>query len=109
MHVEEYRFFVTEVKTLEAENGALKRVLALERASFDAVIQAADEADRTRREERAEFEAQVQALGARVNTLERQARGETLSKWIPGVIGGVRLFHGEPEAVVGLGWKIPLW
>jgi hypothetical protein len=103
MHVDEYRFFATRVKTLEAETASLKDILARERASFDAVAQAAKEADNARRDERVAFEV-------RLKDLERQiAKGNT-SRWLPGIIAGGGLSsRGDVEGIIGLGWKVPIW
>jgi hypothetical protein len=102
MHVDEYRFFITRIKTLEAENKSLHRVLSLERASFDEVIEAAKAANNARIEER-------EASEERIKTLETQVRQYKAIQWIPGVIGGGGVTTGgKVEGFVGIGWKFNL-
>ena len=102
MHVDEYRFYITRIKELESENDGLGRTLARERASFDVVAKAAEDADKARQEERAGYEARIQAL-------EGVIRKEKSKNLFPGIIAGGRWNGGEAEGVIGLGWKGPLW
>jgi hypothetical protein len=103
MHADEYRFFITRIKTLEAENNSLHRVLKLERASFDEVIDAVKAANQARLEER-------EAAEARIETLEAWIKRYKAARWIPGVIGGGGVTTGgDFEGFVGLGWKFNLW
>ena len=39
MEEADYRFFITRIKTLEAENAALNKSIADERASFDVYVE----------------------------------------------------------------------
>ena len=97
MQLDDYRFFITRVVALEAETKDLRRALAVERASFDELIQASKQADRARLAERAAYERRVKAMSRR--------------KWLPGVIGGVAPSRGGSgvQGVIGLGWKVNLW
>jgi hypothetical protein len=103
MHVDEYRFFITRVKMLEAETESLNRVLKLERASFDEVANAVRVADAARLKER-------EAFADRIAALEALVRRYKSSQWILGVIGGGGVTAGgELEGFVGLGWKLSPW
>jgi hypothetical protein len=103
MHVEEYRFFITRIKTLEAENESLHHVLKLERASFDEVTDAAKAANEARLEER-------EAADSQIKKLETWIKHYKAAQWQPGVIGGGGVTTGgDVEGFVGVGWKMDLW
>ena len=101
MEEADYRFFITKIETLSAENEALKRVLADERASFDvyaanvqAERKARTELDRLNAEKAARLQKQIEALKRR--------------QYWPGVIigGGVGTDGDGVQGVIGLGWKV---
>jgi hypothetical protein len=103
MHVNEYRFFIMRIKTLEAGNEALKQVLQAERASSDEVIDAMKAANDVRLKER-------EASEARIATLEAWIKRYKTAQWIPGIIsGGGISTGGDIEGFIGIGWKIDLW
>ena len=103
MHIDEYRFFITQIKTLEVEAAGLKRALAEERASLDILAAAADDADTARLEER-------RAADARIKKLETDLKDCKRRQWLPGVIGGGGITgSGKAEGVIGLGWKIDIF
>jgi hypothetical protein len=103
MHVDEYRFFITRIKTLEVENESLYRILKQERTSFDEVIDTVKAANEARREERA-------AAEARIETLEAWVKYYKAAQRMPGIIGGGGITTGGGvEGFVGLGWKFNLW
>jgi cob(I)alamin adenosyltransferase len=102
MHADEYRFFITHIQTLAAENTVLKRVLSEERASFDVFVTGAEAAMFARLEERKAADKAIKELEDRISALQRRKR-------LPGVIGGAGVRHGGVEAVIGLGWKIELF
>ena len=52
MEEADYRFFITKIETLQAENAALKDALSNERASFDVYIAAVQQERKLRFEER---------------------------------------------------------
>lgn len=96
MEESEYRFFVTEIQTLRAENAALKKTIETERADQDAHF-AGIEA------ERAAKDKLIAELRAKINRLLK-------ARMFPGIIaGGGMTTRGEAEGVVGIGWKIDLW
>lgn len=96
MEESEYRFFVTEIQTLRAENAALKSTIEKERADQDAHF-AGIEA------ERAAKDKLIAELRAKINRLLK-------ARMFPGIIaGGGMTTRGEAEGVVGIGWKIDLW
>lgn len=96
MEEQEYRFFITRIRELEAENTSLREVLIRERASHDAYVVSVDR-------ERAAWGELRAALMRKIARYENRV-------WIPGVIlGGGATTRGELEGVVGLGWKIDLW
>lgn len=95
MEESEYRFFVTEIQTLRAENAALKKTIETERADQDAHF-AGIEA------ERAAKDKLIAELRAKINRLLK-------ARMFPGIIaGGGMTTRGEAEGVVGIGWKIDL-
>ena len=96
MEEAEYRFFVTEIHTLRAENAALKKTIETERADQDAHIAGIET-------ERAANARLVAELRAKIDRLLR-------ARMFPGIIaGGGMTTRGEAEGVVGIGWKIDLW
>lgn len=100
MEEADYRFFITRIKTLEAENAALMKTIAEERASFD-VYASSVRAERTlHAEQSALYEQRIEQLSWRIRRLNRQ-------KALPGLlVGGGMSTHGDLEGFVGIGWKI---
>lgn len=96
MEESEYRYFVTEIQTLRAENAALKKTIDTERADQDAHFAGIET-------ERAANARLVAELRAKIDRLLR-------ARLYPGIIaGGGMTTRGEAEGVVGIGWKIDLW
>ena len=96
MEESEYRFFVTEIQTLRAENAALKKTIETERADQDAHFAGIET-------ERGANARLVAELRAKIDRLLR-------ARLYPGIIaGGGMTTRGEAEGVVGIGWKIDLW
>jgi chromosome segregation ATPase len=109
MHVDEYQWYITRIKTLDTEVASLKDVLKRERASFDEVADTAEKADKARQEEREAAKARIRELEASVAALEKTVKRYRDARWIPGVIGGGGVgTNGDAEGFVGLGWKIDL-
>ncbi len=96
MEEADYRLLITEIRTLKAENAALKRVVEKERADQNEYMVRVSL-------ERQAKEALVDAHKIRIDRLTRQ-------KWSPGIIAGVGgTWDGNVQGVVGIGWKIDLW
>jgi hypothetical protein len=92
----EYRYFVTEIQTLRAENAALRKTIETERADQDAHFAGIET-------ERAAKDKLIAELRAKINRLLK-------ARMFPGIIaGGGMTTRGEAEGVVGIGWKIDLW
>lgn len=92
----EYRFFITEIQTLRAENAALKSTIEKERADQDAHFAGIET-------ERAAKDKLIAELRAKIDRLLK-------ARMLPGIIaGGGMTTRGEAEGVVGIGWKIDLW
>ena len=103
MHADEYRWFITRIKTLEAQETSLRKVIQIERASFDELAWHVTSADKARKAERL-------AADSRIKELEAQVRAYGRKKWIPGVVaGGGPTTGGGVQGFVGLGWKVDLW
>ena len=103
MHVDEYRFFITRIRALEAETASLKRVLADERESVGELIKLLNDADDARLDERLASDARIRELEEQVRTYERK-------KWAPGIVaGGGATGDGRMNGFLGLGWKIDVW
>ena len=100
MEEADYRFFITRIKALEAENAALTKAIAEERSSFDVYASSVQEERKLRAEQAALYERRVDELSEDVRRLKRQ-------KALPGVlVGGGMNTKGNLEGFVGLGWKI---
>ena len=98
MEEADYRFFITKIEALQAENAALKNVLANERASFDVYAADVRQERRLHSEERKLLEEKYsQNLAA----IRRQ-------RYIPSLIfgGGVGTEGNGAQAFIGLGWKV---
>lgn len=104
MHVDEYRWYITRIKTLEAENTSLNKILIMERVSFDELAQEVASADQARQKERS-------AATSRIKELEAQVRAYNDKKWIPGVVagGGSTTSGSNVQGFIGLGWKVDIW
>ena len=100
MEEADYRFFITRIKTLEAETAALTKAIAEERSSFDVYVSSV-QAERTLHAEQvALHEQRIEQLSWRIRRLNRQ-------KVLPGLlVGGGMSTHGDLEGFVGIGWKI---
>ena len=103
MEETDYRFFITRIEitrieTLQAENTALKDVLAGERASFDVYIATVQQERKLRSEERKLLE---ESLSRKMASVRRQ-------RYIPSLIfgGGVGTEGNGAQAFIGLGWKV---
>ena len=100
MEEADYRFFITRIKALEAENAALTKAIAEERSSFDVYASSVQEERKLRAEQAALYERRVDELSEDVRRLKRQ-------KALPGIlVGGGMNTKGNLEGFVGLGWKI---
>lgn len=100
MHPDEYRFFITRIKTLEAEAASLKEMLVREREAFDELATKAMALE-------VAVEAEREAWGIRIRELEGTIKSNRASQWCPGVIlGGGPSTGGGIQGVIGLGWKI---
>ena len=97
MEEADYRFFITRITTLEAENASLKDVLKSERASFDIYMTAVQRERKLHSEERKLIEEKYSKNLAAIN---RQ-------RYIPSLIfGGVGTEGNGAQAFIGLGWKV---
>ena len=98
MEEADYRFFITRITSLEAENTALKKVLEYERASFDVYIASVQQERKLHSEERQLLEKR---LSEKLASVRRQ-------RYIPSLIfgGGVGSEGNGAQAFVGLGWKV---
>lgn len=96
----DYRFFITRIKALEAENAALTKTITEERSSFDVYVSSV-RAERTLHAEQATlYEQRIEQLSWKIRRLNRQ-------KALPGLlVGGGMSTHGDLEGFVGIGWKI---
>lgn len=101
MEEADYRFFITKIETLTAENEALKRVLSDERASFDVYVSNV-QAERKARTELDRLNAE------KIARLEKQAERMKRRQYWPGLIvgGGYGTDGDGVQGVVGLGWKV---
>jgi len=100
MEEADYRFFITRIKALEAENAALTKAIAEERSSFDVYVSNVQEERKLHAEQTALYERRVDELSEDVRRLKRQ-------KALPGIlVGGGMNTKGNLEGFVGLGWKI---
>ena len=96
MEEADYRFFITEIQVLRAENAALRKSLDQERADQDLHFAGLAK-------ERAAKDALIEELRAKITRLLR-------ARAYPGIIlGGGLTSGGRGEGVVGLGWKLDLW
>ena len=93
-----YRFFITKIETLQAENAALKDALANERASLDVYIANVQQERKLHSEER---ELMEKRLNEKLSAIRRQ-------RYIPSLIfgGGVGTDGSGAQAFIGLGWKV---
>ena len=98
MEEADYRFFITRITTLEAENTALKKAIESERASFDVYIANVQQERKLRSEERQLLEKH---LNEKLFAIRRQ-------RYIPSLIfgGGVGTEGNGAQAFIGLGWKV---
>ena len=98
MEEADYRFFITKIETLQAENAALKDALSNERASFDVYIAAVQQERKLRFEERQLLEKR---FNEKMSAIRRQ-------RYIPSLIfgGGVGTEGDGAQAFIGLGWKV---
>ncbi len=98
MEESDYRFFITKIETLQAENATLKDALANERASFDVYVAAVQQERKLRSEERRLLE---ENNSRKMAALRHQ-------RYIPSIIfgGGVGTEGSGAQAFIGLGWKV---
>ena len=98
MEEADYRFFITKIETLQAENTALKNALESERASFDVYIAGVRQERKLHSEERQLLEKR---LNEKLSAIRRQ-------RYIPSLIfgGGVGTEGNGAQAFIGLGWKV---
>ncbi|MBQ9565202.1 MAG: hypothetical protein IJU98_06395 [Synergistaceae bacterium] len=98
MEEADYRFFITKIETLQAENVALKNALKAERASFDVYISTVQQERKLRTEERQLLEKR---LNEKLSAIRRQ-------RYVPSLIfgGGVGTEGNGAQAFIGLGWKV---
>ena len=98
MEEADYRFFITKIETLQAENVALKNALESERASFDVYISAVQQERKLHSEERQLLEKR---LSKKLSAIRRQ-------RYVPSLIfgGGVGTEGNGAQAFIGLGWKV---
>ena len=98
MEESDYRFFITKIETLQAENATLKDALANERASFDVYMATVQKERKLRSEERKLLE---ESISQKMAALRRQ-------RYIPSLIfgGGVGTDGNGAQAFIGLGWKV---
>ena len=100
MEESDYRFFITRIKTLEAENAALNKSIADERASFDVYVEGVRKERTLHAKQTALYERRVNELSEDVWRLKRQ-------KALPGLlVGGGMNTKGNLEGFIGLGWKV---
>ena len=98
MEEADYRFFITKIETLQAENAALKDALSNERASFDVYMASVQQERKLRFEERQLLEKR---FNEKMSAIRRQ-------RYIPSLIfgGGVGTEGDGAQAFIGLGWKV---
>ena len=72
MEEADYRFFITRIKALEAENAALTKAIAEERSSFDVYVSNVQEERKLHAEQTALYERRVDELSEDVRRLKRQ-------------------------------------
>ena len=98
MEEADYRFLITRITTLEAENASLKDVLKSERASFDIYMTAVQRERKLHSEERKLIEEKYSKNLAAINR----------HRYIPSLIfgGGVGSEGNGAQAFIGLGWKV---
>lgn len=100
MEEADYRFFITRIKALEAENAALTKAIVEERSSFDVYVSSVRVERTLHAEQSALYEQRIEQLSWRIRRLNRQ-------KALPGLlVGGGMNTKGNLEGFVGLGWKI---
>ena len=98
MEEADYRFFITKIETLQAENAALKDALANERASFDVYMAGVRQERKLHAEERELMEKRLNEKLAAIRSRH----------YIPSLIfgGGVGTEGKGAQAFIGLGWKV---
>jgi hypothetical protein len=110
MHIDEYRFFITQIAKLETEVETLNDILSRERAMTtelnEKVLELIDKISVYR-------DAQIDERNAGDEYIQQLEREITFNKWtqyIPGIIVGIEPTDGwgRVEGVVGLGWQIPV-
>jgi hypothetical protein len=103
MHVDEYRFFITQISKLEARVEVLDRILEEERQTVSELIDKIGTYHDAQIEER-------EAGDQYVKELEHEIKVNKWSRYLPGIIAGVRPSDGwsRVEGVIGLGWQFPV-
>lgn len=100
MEEADYRFFITRIKALEAENAALNKAITEERSSFDVYVSNVQEERKLHAEQTALYERRVDELSEDVWRLKRRNA-------LPGLlVGGGMNTKGNLEGFIGLGWKV---
>lgn len=100
MEEADYRFFITRIKALEAENAALNKSIADERASFDVYVEGVRKERALHAEQTAIYERRMDELADDVWRLKRRNA-------LPGLlVGGGMNTKGNLEGFIGLGWKV---
>ena len=94
----DYRFFITKIETLQAENAALKDALSKERASFDVYMASVQQERKLHSDERKLMEEKYSKYLADIRR----------RRYVPSLIfgGGVGTKGNGAQAFIGLGWKV---
>lgn len=105
MEESEYRFFITQIRSLEATNSALSNNLKEERVSFDVYVQ---NQEIVREQWKRAYDAQ-KSIECEYQTQISKMKEK---KYLPGIIFGAGSATGSDggiQVIGGLGWKIDIW